>query len=387
MTPLQQWASSVYLASPDDVASMGDQWIMREARAQGKAVPQNLAVYAPDDMRLVSELGYGGDRAEGGMGGYGGDPEYEAYINANAVRGPDGRMYLPTSGVSQLSSMADARSASEISPLAAFAFPLTLGIGGALAANGGFGGLFGGDGLTSLIGDAGVDTLAGNSLAEFQQSLINAGVMGDSGGLAQLFSGLDAAGQAGLTGIGAQAAQAIQAGGGALKSLADSLGMDEGTLRMLGGLAQTGLGIFAGSQQADKTNALGEKILGMGAPSLARYEASFAPGFDLWQQPAYKSALQASWDTGLRAAGAKYGNPLDNPGAMAEVNKNVLGGLVLPGLQNYREMNRAAGFANVPQYAQIQTNAIGQQGGAWEAAGAGLERLLNPRQNYTLNLG
>lgn len=222
-------------------------------------------------------------------------------------------------------------------------------------------------------GEAGMSGQAGNpSYANTSGVPTGTGTGGSSGGLPSLQSLAQAAGTA----------------SSAASRILDGTATAADWTSVLGALGQTGLGIYAGNQQADATSALGDRILNMGAPSLARYEASFQPGFNLWEQPGYGDALNTSWETGLRRASASAGNPLDNPGVMGELNKNIMGTLGLPALQNYRETNRAAGFGNVPQYAQIQTNAIGQQGGAWEAAGSGLENLLNPRQRpLTLNLG
>lgn len=220
----------------------------------------------------------------------------------------------------------------------------------------------------------------GNSLAEFQQTLQQSGVMGDQGGLSQLFNQLDSQSLTNLVNSGASGASALSR----LFS-GDATAADYASL--LGTIGQAGLGIAAGLQQSNSTSALGDRILNMGAPSLARYEASFQPGFDIFQQPGYQQALDTSWDTGLRKLSTQ-GNPFGDPGALTEANKSIMGSLGLPALQNYRETNRAAGFGNVPQYAALGSQAIGQQGGAWEAAGAGLENLLNPRrQNMTLNLG
>ncbi len=174
------------------------------------------------------------------------------------------------------------------------------------------------------------------------------------------------------------------------KSLVSRLLSGEGSAAdyasILGTLGQAGLNIASGLQQSNATNQLGNRILNMGAPSLARYEASFQPGWSIWDQPGNRESLDSSWDSALRNLSATGGNPFGNQGGLIEANKRIMGSLGAPLTQNYREVNRAAGFGNVPQYAQIAQNAIGQQGTAYQAGAAGLEDLLNPRQPK-LNLG
>ena len=175
-------------------------------------------------------------------------------------------------------------------------------------------------------------------------------------------------------------------GASALKWLSEATGLSEGALRTIGTVGQAGIGTLAGLQQSSATNQLGNRILDLGAKGRERLEGSFTdPNFNLWDQPAYKGALDTSWKTGLHELSATgSGNPFGTPTGLAALNEKIMGGLMLPALRDYREVNRATGYGNIPQYAQVAQNAIGQQGGAWEAAGAGLQSLLNPRQTYTL---
>lgn len=174
----------------------------------------------------------------------------------------------------------------------------------------------------------------------------------------------------------------------ALQRILDGNGSASDYASVLGTVGQTALGMFAGNQQANKAEDLAKQVLEFGTPSRLRYEASFDPSFNIWDRPENKALLDTTWEAGLRKASAGSGNPITNPGVMAELNKYITGSVGVPLMQNYRAINKDAGFGTVTPYANLQTNAINQEGGMWEALGGGLERLITPQQpRYTLNLG
>ena len=119
--------------------------------------------------------------------------------------------------------------------------------------------------------------------------------------------------------------------------------------------------------------------MGFGAPSRQRYEASFAPGFDITQDPALKGAMDTSMQSLLRGLSTQ-GNPFGNPGGMAEALKYVTGNVALPYLQNYRNQAAATGG-----YGAFSTAAPGAASGAIKAGGdvyadlgRGAAQLFNP---------
>jgi hypothetical protein len=110
------------------------------------------------------------------------------------------------------------------------------------------------------------------------------------------------------------------------------------------------VGAFAANQQGDAISELGAKedarvreFMKYGAPSRDRYEASFAPGFDVAGITGLQGAMDTAGDTLLRRLSAKSGNPYGDPGGLAEVQNYITGNLALPALQNYRNQNAATG--------------------------------------------
>lgn len=311
----------------------------------------------------------------------------------------DGTLYIPEDAANQIGAITNKpdfiQGLVEKTPLA---------LGSAIVGYGAFGpngfisgtdGLFpggfsGGSGAESLLGEAGADTLGG--LSELTPE-VSTGVMGGP----ELTGGFDIGNfpwsdlselTPSVTGVGGAAGGiTAEAAKTALGRILDGSATDADYLSVLGTLGQAGAGIFAGLDQADSSQDLADQLLAFGTPSRERYEASFAPGFNPFDLPGYKDALDTSWDVGLRKASARAGNPIDNPGVMGELNKYITGSLGVNAINDYRRINKDAGFGTVTPYAQLSQNAITQQGGAWEAAGAGLENLLNPKPRYNINLG
>jgi hypothetical protein len=137
----------------------------------------------------------------------------------------------------------------------------------------------------------------------------------------------------------------------ALSRIMDGTASTADWLSVIGGGAATGLGIYGANEQANKLKEIADRYYATGAPSRERYEASFAPGFKATDMPGYQDALDTSTDTLLRRA-STGGNPVGNPGVMAEIAKYVTGNVALPALQNYRTQN-----ANTGGYSSFNTAA------------------------------
>jgi hypothetical protein len=154
--------------------------------------------------------------------------------------------------------------------------------------------------------------------------------------------------------------------------------------KILGNVGAAGLGAYASNQQAGALTDLANKYMGFGAPSRDRYEASFAPGFDLSaSDPAYKGALDSTMDATLRRLSTQ-GNPFGNPGGLIEANKAVVNSTALPALQEYRRLNAGTGgLANMNAAAPATANAaIGASGNVYNAIGSGIADITNPKTSF-----
>lgn len=199
---------------------------------------------------------------------------------------------------------------------------------------GGFGGGGGGGG--------------GNSLSDFQNTLQQSGVMGDSGGLSELFNSIDGAGGGGLN-----------------------------YANLLRGALQGGLGYLGAGQQADAYKDVYDQQMAIGAPFRQKLEASYAPGFDLkTADPLYGNALTQSADEATRAVSAKSGNPYGNPGAMAEIQNSVMNRTALPYTSNYRGQLGQFGGLGLNTAGTASLAGASTAGGGLNAIGYGLGTAL-----------
>jgi hypothetical protein len=163
---------------------------------------------------------------------------------------------------------------------------------------------------------------------------------------------------------------------------------DSSLANLLGGLGSTALGVYSADKMADaykdiagKEDARIREMMGFGAPSRARFEASFRPDFDIMSIPGLKPAMDTSTQTLMRQLSTK-GNPFGQPGGLAEALKYVTGSVALPAVQNYQAMNAGAGgltqFAGgAAQGPNLNPSmaAINAQGQGANAIGYGLQRM------------
>ena len=80
----------------------------------------------------------------------------------------------------------------------------------------------------------------------------------------------------------------------------------------------------------------------VGAPSRARYEGSYAPGFSMESDPGYKDALDQTAKATLHGLSVN-GNPAGSPNAWATTLKDLYEKTAYPALQTYRSNNAATG--------------------------------------------
>ncbi len=166
----------------------------------------------------------------------------------------------------------------------------------------------------------------------------------------------------------------------ALQQLASSLGTTPANLLRGGGaLAASLLGAVGASQQQSALKALSDQYMAFGAPSRARYEASFQPGFTMANDPGYMDSLNASAKASANALSVN-GNPGGSPNAWAQSLKDLQDKTAYPALQNYRNQNAATGgTANFSTGAQdTAVGAIGAGSNIFGAIGKGIANATSP---------
>jgi len=192
-------------------------------------------------------------------------------------------------------------------------------------------------------------------------------------------AGFGAAGAAGGGGSGATGTT------GTTGTISKLLGLTGGAATAVDALGRAIpglLGAYASSEQAGALGDMARKLDEYGAPSRARYEASFAPGFDLaTADPAYKGALDTTADALSRSISARAGNPYGNPGALMEANKYLINSTAMPALNEYRRLNAGTGaLANLAAAAPAaSTAATGASTNIWSGLGGAAADVLNPK--------
>lgn len=180
-----------------------------------------------------------------------------------------------------------------------------------------------------------------------------------------------AGGSSSLAGIWSQIPEEVKAlGSGAVGQW---LSKNAGTL------IGAGLGAYASNQQSEAYERLARDYMAMGAPSRARYEASFAPGFTMDKDPGYTDALNQTAKATLHGLSVG-GNPADSPNAWSKSLSDIYEKTAYPALQNYRGMNANAGgistFAGAAPGASSASINSGR--GVYDSIGAGAADIFNP---------
>ncbi len=188
----------------------------------------------------------------------------------------------------------------------------------------------------------------------------------------------------GISAAGGGTAAGGAAGGSALSRLLDGGGTASDWLDLAGRLAPSVLGAYASNEQSKDLAALGDKYFNVGAPSRARYEASYAPGFSMAMDPGYTDALDQTTKSFLHKASIT-GNPADSPNAWQQTLKDVNSQLAYPALQDYRRTNAGTGgLAALTSAAPgLDTQSVNAQKGVYDAIGAGAADIFNPPKSLS----
>lgn len=141
------------------------------------------------------------------------------------------------------------------------------------------------------------------------------------------------------------------------------------------------VGAVGASNMADAYKETADKYMKLGEPSRDRYEASFAPGFTMMNDPGYKDAMDSVGKESATAM-SMHGNPADSPNAWKQTQLDVYNKVAYPALQGYRQTNASAGglasFASAVPAAD--TAAIGATQNIWNAGGSIANNLFSPPQ-------
>lgn len=139
------------------------------------------------------------------------------------------------------------------------------------------------------------------------------------------------------------------------------------------------IGAVGANQQSNAYADLANKYLDIGAPSRARYEGSYAPGFSMEKDPGYTDALNQSAKATLHGLSVT-GNPADSPNAWNQSLTDLYQKTAYPALQTYRNQNAASGgMATLTQAAPgASSNAITAQGNVLNSVGAAANDIFNP---------
>jgi hypothetical protein len=178
---------------------------------------------------------------------------------------------------------------------------------------------------------------------------------------------------------GGSSAAAGAAGGTALSRILDGTATTADYLSIGGSLGTTALGVYGANRQAQSLRDLAGKYMEMGAPSRARYEGSFAPGFTMANDPGYTDALNQAAKGSLHGLSVN-GNPADSPNAWNASLTDLYQKTAYPALQNYRGINaNAGGLSSFAEAAPgAASSAINADAGKLNAIGAGAADIFNP---------
>jgi hypothetical protein len=150
-------------------------------------------------------------------------------------------------------------------------------------------------------------------------------------------------------------------------------------LNLIGATGPSLLGAYASNRQTGAYKDLASQLAGYGAPSRARYEGSFAPGFSMSQDPGFTDALNQAGKASMHAL-STFGNPAGSPNAWAQTNQDLFSKFAYPALQAYRTGNAAAGGISALTTAapSATSGAIGSQANVYNAIGGGISDIFNP---------
>ena len=267
-----------------------------------------------------------------------------------------------------------------LGPLIGSAFSGAGAAAGAGLGDAALGGFYGGLGEGALAGAAGAGA-AGGAMDMFGSvaSPTGAGVGGTI---------FDSASQALLGGAGGLAGQvATTAGKTALSKILSGNGTADDWLSIAGQVAPAALSAWASNNRSNALEDIAARFEGYGAPSRARYEASYAPGFSMDKDPGFTDALNQTSKGVLHGLSTK-GNPWGSPNALTQANKDIFSSFAYPALQNYRTGNAASG--GLQSYAsaapQAAASAADSSIDPWVSVAQGAANVFNPPKTGTQTL-
>lgn len=272
-------------------------------------------------------------------------------------------------------------------------FSLAGGTAGNLAGTGGLSSAAGINGLGSGVGMSGLGlgsgaagaAAAGAGSSALLTPAIAASVgLGAATGGSSLIGGSTAATVApsAATSMGGAAATTAAQTGSVLSRIIDGSATAADWASLAGTGLSTGLGVLGANQQANAYSDVADKYLALGAPSRTRLEASYAPGFNLASaDPAFQGALDTAAQAAARATSARSGNPVDNPGAYAEMQKYITNSVALPQLNTYRSQLGTFGNLGTNVAGTTDAASAGQTGSMYNALGYGLGQITQPQSN------
>ena len=161
---------------------------------------------------------------------------------------------------------------------------------------------------------------------------------------------------------------------------------DIASLASAGGTAAGGLlGYLQSNRQSDQLKSLSDQYSGYGAPSRARYEASYAPGFSMASDPGYTDALNQASKATLHSLSVN-GNPAGSPNAWAQSLADNTAKFAYPALQTYRTQNANSGGISSFNSAspELATGAITAQSQGVNSLGKAAANIFNPAQPTSL---
>lgn len=201
--------------------------------------------------------------------------------------------------------------------------------------------------------------------------------------ITQTIPDISAADQAAISSA-AMGGAAAGAAGSAVSRILQGNGTADDYLKVLGSAAPALLGAYASNQQTGALKDLAGQYLEYGAPSRARYESSYAPGFTMANDPGYTDALNAASKATLHGLSTQ-GNPAGSPNAWAQSLQDLYSKTAYPALQTFRNQNANTGGIGTLTAAApgAATGAIASQGNVYNAIGAGINDVFNPRSSLT----
>jgi hypothetical protein len=262
-------------------------------------------------------------------------------------------------------------------------------------------GLAGEAGAGTLAGTAGADTLGAGTAAsagpgewadlsswlgadatgapayDATEAALNSSLIAGAGG--------STSGAIGGASAGAGTAATAAGGGTALSRIFGGNGGAADYAELLARFAPAAFGAYGANQQANAYRDLGEKYLAVGAPSRARFESSFAPGFTMENEAGYKDALAQTTKAtlhGLSVNGnrSKFTKCVGS-NALSDVNSKF----AFPALNEYRRVNAGAGglAALTSAAPAADSSAVNANKSVYDALGAGAADIFSPARSLS----